>query len=106
MSNGFAPGQIYPSSLTELLRVLRPGGYLLWTMKDGFQKTSQQFSMMDSYIEDLVREGSANLIVGPVVFQKYLQDHPGRFYMLKKNLNNHWASGSPQASPGPRRKNY
>lgn len=24
-SNGFAPGQIYPSAITEILRVMRPG---------------------------------------------------------------------------------
>ena len=44
-------GQIYPSSLPEMLRVLRPGGYLLWTMKDGFQLTSPKFAVLDSYIQ-------------------------------------------------------
>ena len=39
-SNGFAPGQIYPSALPELLRVLRPGGYILITMKDGYNTQS------------------------------------------------------------------
>ena len=34
-SNGFAPGQIYPSALPELLRVLRPGGYIIIAMKVG-----------------------------------------------------------------------
>ena len=34
-SNGFAPGQIYPSALPELLRVLRPGGYIIVVMKVG-----------------------------------------------------------------------
>jgi len=104
MSNGFAPGQIYPSSLPEILRVCRPGGYILWTMKDGFQTTSHQFTTMDSYIEDLVRQSSAQLIVGPVVFQKYLLETPGRFYMLRKPLMSHWAAGSPQASPRLNRK--
>ena len=46
-------GQIYPSSLPEMLRVLRPGGYLLWTMKDGFQLTSPKFAVLDSYIQVL-----------------------------------------------------
>ena len=71
-------GQIYPSSLPELLRVLRPGGYLLWTMKEGFQKSSQQFAMLDSFIENLVRQDAASLVVGPVVFQRYLLNNSGR----------------------------
>ena len=61
-----------------MLRVLRPGGYLLWTMKDGFQKTSQQFAMLDNFIENLVRQDAATIVVGPVVFQRYLLDASGR----------------------------
>ena len=41
-SNGFAPGQIYPTAIPEILRVLRPGGYLLWTMREGYQQKSQR----------------------------------------------------------------
>ena len=44
-SNGFAPGQIYPSSLLELLRVLRPGGYLIIAMKDGYQAASHRWTL-------------------------------------------------------------
>ena len=35
-SNGLAPGQIYPSALPELLRVLRPGGYIILVMKASY----------------------------------------------------------------------
>jgi len=104
MANGLAPGQIYPSSLPELLRVLRPGGYLLWTMKEGFQKSSQQFAMLDSFIENLVRQDAASLVVGPVVFQRYLLNNSGRFYMLRKPNISHWATGSPKGSPKVTRK--
>merc|ERR1712080_572525 len=45
-SNGFAPGQIYPSAMPELLRVVRPGGYILIAMKDGYNTQSQRFAMM------------------------------------------------------------
>ena len=41
-SNGFAPGQIYPTAIPEILRVMRPGGYLLWTMREGYQQKSQR----------------------------------------------------------------
>ena len=40
-SNGLAPGQIYPASIPEILRVMRPGGYLLWTMRAGCAANSQ-----------------------------------------------------------------
>ena len=49
-SNGFAPGQIYPSAIPEILRVMRPGGYLLWTMRDGYQTKSQRFALLDAEI--------------------------------------------------------
>ena len=47
MSGGFAPGKILPSAFTELLRVLRPGGYILWTMKDGYGATDPDFALFD-----------------------------------------------------------
>jgi len=84
MSNGFAPGHIYPSALIEMLRVLRPGGYLIWTMRDGLHSNCPQFAMMDSDINDLVRDKVVERMFGPVLFDKYMQDCRGRFYMLKK----------------------
>merc|ERR1719430_624977 len=83
-SNGFAPGQIYPTSIPEILRVLRPGGYLLWTMREGYQQVSHRFALMDVELEDLTRSGLAEMVVGPVVFDNFVLDHPGRFYMLRK----------------------
>ena len=49
-SNGFAPGQIYPSAIPEILRVMRPGGYLMWTMREGYQAKSQRFALLDAEI--------------------------------------------------------
>ena len=49
-SNGFAPGQIYPSAIPEILRVLRPGGYLIWTMREGYHHKSQRFALLDAEI--------------------------------------------------------
>jgi ubiquinone/menaquinone biosynthesis C-methylase UbiE len=98
-SSGFAPGQIYPSAFPELLRIMRPGGYLLWTMRDGYQHTSQRFAMLDESINDLVHNGFAELIVGPVVFHNFLLEHSGRFYIMRKPAKHHWALGTPLASP-------
>ena len=49
-SNGFAPGQIYPSAIPEILRVMRPGGYLMWTMREGYQAKSQRFARLGAVI--------------------------------------------------------
>jgi len=104
-SSGFAPGQIYPSDIPELLRILRPGGYILFTMRDGYQNlASTPFGSFDAQIEDLVRTGVAELLVGPVIFQNFLLEHSGRFYMLKKPATHTWALASPHDSPTLKRR--
>jgi len=103
-SNGFAPGQIYPSSLPELLRVLRPGGYIIIAMKDGYQHTSQKFALMDTVINDLVVQNQLEILLGPVVFKNFLLNKDGRFYMMRKLASHTYACGSPLASPKQSRR--
>jgi len=83
-SNGFAPGQIYPKAIPEVIRVLRPGGYLMWTMREGFQHSSEKFASFDAQIKDLVQQGSVELVMGPIVFENFVLEHPGKFYMLRR----------------------
>ena len=90
-SNGFAPGQIYPSAFPEILRVLRPGGYLIWTMREGYHHRSQRFALMDNEIQDLQKTGAAELVLGPVVFDNFCLEDPGKFYMLRKAPRHHIA---------------
>lgn len=90
-SNGFAPGQIYPTAIPEILRIMRPGGYLLWTMREGYQQRSQKFALLDAEIKDLENTGSAELVVGPVIFDNFVLEHPGKFYMLRKSPRHHVA---------------
>lgn len=104
-SNGFAPGQIYPSAFPELLRVVRPGGYILIAMKDGYNIESTRFAMMDSDIQDLVRNRRVELTIGPVVFKHFMLNNDGRFYMLRKPTGQQWAVGSPHNSPRSTRRN-
>jgi len=103
-SNGFAPGQIYPSALPELLRVVRPGGYILIAMKDGYHAQSHRFAMMDTDIQDLVRTRTAELTIGPVIFKHFMLNNDGRFYMLRKPQGHSWAVGSPHGSPKTARR--
>jgi len=90
-SNGFAPGQIYPTALPEILRIIKPGGYLIWTMREGYQHKSQRFALLDAQIKDLENTGSAELVVGPVIFDNFVLEHPGKFYMLRKTPRHHVA---------------
>jgi len=105
-SNGFAPGQIYPTALPEMLRVLRHGGYILIAMKDGYQINSQRFAMMDPIINDLVKTKKVELTVGPVVFKHFMLNNDGRFYMLRKTMSHSWATSSPHSSPKTERKSF
>jgi ubiquinone/menaquinone biosynthesis C-methylase UbiE len=97
-SSGFAPGQIYPNAIVEILRILRPGGYLIFTMREGYQHRSQQFAMLDDTLQELVKEEKAEIIVGPVIFHNFLLDHDGRFYMLRKPAIHRYALGSPSTT--------
>ena len=103
-SNGFAPGQIYPSALPELVRVLRPGGYILIAMKDGYHLTSQRFALMDTVINDMVVQGKVENLIGPVVFKNFLLNKDGRFYMMRKLSSHKYACGSPLGSPKTQRR--
>ena len=54
IADGFAPGKILPTAFDELLRVLRPGGYIMWTMADGLaQECPDHFAHFDTRIIDL-----------------------------------------------------
>merc|ERR1712172_414432 len=64
----------------------RPGGYLLWTMREGYQQKSQRFAMMDAEITDLTSSGAAEMVVGPVVFDNFVLDHPGRYCLVGVKL--------------------
>ena len=51
MAGAFAPSKLGPSSFPELLRILRPGGLILFVMEDGLiTKVKQTFSL-SNYVE-------------------------------------------------------
>ena len=57
IADGFAPDKILPAAFDELLRVLRPGGYIMWTMADGLaQECPDQFAYFDHRIVDLAEQ--------------------------------------------------
>jgi len=90
-SNGFAPGQIYPEAIMEILRILNPGGYLIFTMRDGLAETSPRFSMFDNVLQDVVSSQKCEITMGPVKFENFVLNHPGLFYMIRKSTDQHLA---------------
>ena len=41
-----------------------------------------RFALMDAEITDLTSSGAAEMVVGPVVFENFVLDHPGRWGWL------------------------
>ena len=48
--------------MTLLFQIMRPGGYLLWTMRDGYQAKSQRFALMDAELNDITSSGQAEMV--------------------------------------------
>ena len=48
--------------MTLVFQIMRPGGYLLWTMRDGYQAKSQRFALMDAELNDITSSGQAEMV--------------------------------------------
>ena len=48
--------------MSLLFQIMRPGGYLLWTMRDGYQAKSQRFALMDAELNDITSSGQAEMV--------------------------------------------
>lgn len=99
MAGAFAPSKLGPSSFPELLRILRPGGLILFVMEDGLITKDPDFALFDVRMEDLIYDRKWELLVGPVFFDNYAAKTAGRFYMLRKLHKEIFAMGSPRYSP-------
>ncbi|CAG0917930.1 unnamed protein product [Notodromas monacha] len=85
-SGTFAPGHLYSDCIPVLLRVLKPGGMMIWAMREGYEKKSPQFEKFDPDIEALEQAGKAKLL-GKKHIPLYLYEDGGFIYMLKKLSN-------------------
>ena len=45
-----------------VFQIIRPGGYLMWTMRDGYQAKSQRFALMDAELNDITSSGQAEMV--------------------------------------------
>ena len=60
-AGGFASDAINPLDVTEMLRILKPGGHLLWTMKTVQDETTTSFKSFDANLNGLHRAGRINV---------------------------------------------
>jgi len=90
-SNGFAPGQFYSDSVEEILRILKPGGYLIFTMREGLAEKSPRFSLFENDLRELEKNGKCEVTLGPIKFDSFVLHHPGIFFMIRKSTNLHLA---------------
>jgi hypothetical protein len=50
-AGGFATDGISPNNITEVLRILKPDGYLLWTMKTSQADKSTEFGLFEQNLQ-------------------------------------------------------
>ena len=68
-AGGFASDAINPLDVTEMLRILRPGGHLLWTMKTVQEEKTPAFMSFDANLNGLQRAGRIKvIIINPLLF--------------------------------------
>ena len=72
-AGGFASDAINPLDVTEMLRILKPGGHLLWTMKTVEDEKTPAFKSFDANLSGLQRAGRIKVdgptcCYGPIKF--------------------------------------
>ena len=80
-AGGFAEDAISPNNITEVLRVLKPDGHLLWTMKD--QKTSTEFGLFEQNLQGLVKTGKCEIVKQDVFHDAYTHT-TGQLFMVRR----------------------
>jgi len=53
---GFFQGLISPLSFPELIRITKPGGFIMWNIATGYEHYGKDYAKYDDIIMDLVRE--------------------------------------------------
>jgi len=83
-SAGMFPGSIVPQAFTELLRIVKPGGYLIWNIADGYEGFNDFFKSYDSIINKLIQEKKWQYVQPVKKLENMLFEDSGYVYVLKK----------------------
>ena len=82
-AGGFASDAINPLDVTEMLRILRPGGHLLWTMKTAHDEKTAEFKSFDANLNGLGRAGRIKVIKRKVFLDPETKT-AGVFYLVQR----------------------
>ena len=87
-SAGMFPGSIVPQAFTELLRVVKNGGYLIWNIADGYEGFNDFFKDYESIITNLILEKKWQYVQPVKKLDNMLFEDSGYVYVMKKLNSN------------------
>ena len=77
-SGGFSIGAMSPNDITESLRILRPEGFMIWSMSKEHAKHSTEFGLFEQNLANLVKTGKCTLVKHEIFTDK--KNKSGEFY--------------------------
>ena len=83
-SAGMFPGSIVPQAFTELLRIVKPGGYLIWNIADGYEDFNEFFASYNLILNDLVATKKWQFVQPVKKIDNMLFEDSGYVYVMRK----------------------
>ena len=83
-SAGMFPGAIEPQAFQEFIRVVKPGGYMLWNVAQDYKNFNKFFESYDEILEDLVKQGKWKYHQKPKVVDNLLFSDSGHLFIMQK----------------------
>merc|ERR1712179_37940 len=73
----------YDVDITAVLRILKPDGYMLWTMKTAQEEHLSEFGLFEQNLNGFVKTGKCQ-IVKHEIFDDSRSNSKGEFYLVKR----------------------
>ena len=83
-SAGMFPGSIVPQAFKELIRIVKPGGYLIWNIADSYEGFNDFFKDYDSIVTDLVITNKWQFVQPVKKLENMLFEDSGYVYVMTK----------------------
>merc|ERR1712088_777822 len=82
-SGGFSSHAMSPNDITETLRILRPEGFMIWSMKTAQAEHSTEFGLFEQNLAGLVKSGKCTMIRHELFTDKRTRTG-GELYVVKR----------------------